>query len=59
MIWGYITYYGPGYACQIYDSNMTLVDYTNILETTLKDSLEYYNLDLAKIYFQYDGNLKH
>jgi hypothetical protein len=59
MIWGYITYYSLGYACQIYDSNMTSVDYINILETTLKDSLEYYNLDLVKIYFQYDGNLKH
>ena len=59
MIWGCITYYGPGYACQIYDDNMTSIDYTHILETTLKDSFEYYDLDPTKIYFQHDGDPKH
>ncbi|KAG1224872.1 hypothetical protein G6F67_009423 [Rhizopus microsporus] len=40
MVWGCITYDGPGYACWIHDETMKAVDYVNILETTLMDSLK-------------------
>ncbi len=59
MIWGCMTYWGPGYACQVYDGNMKSVDYQHILGTTLKDSLDYYGLSWDDIYFQQDNDPKH
>ena len=40
MIWGCMTYWGPGYAYQVYDGTMKSEDYQQILATTLRDSLE-------------------
>ncbi|KAG1366105.1 hypothetical protein G6F61_013316 [Rhizopus arrhizus] len=59
MVWGCITYDGPGYACWIHDGTMKAVDYVNILETTLMDSLKYYGCNPEDIYFQQDKDPKH
>ena len=52
MMWGCMTYYGIGYACQIYDGTMKKEDYIGILESSFKDSLEYYKLSINDIIFQ-------
>ncbi|KAG1202528.1 hypothetical protein G6F69_009592 [Rhizopus microsporus] len=54
MVWGCITYDGPGYACWIHDGTMKAPDYVNILSTTLMDSLNYYGYKPEDIYFQQD-----
>ncbi|KAG0803100.1 hypothetical protein G6F20_013826 [Rhizopus arrhizus] len=59
MIWGCITYDGPGYACRIYDGTMKKEDYVHILNTTLMDTLYYYNYDPKSINFQQDNGPKH
>lgn len=59
MMWGCITYNGPGYACQIYDGTMKKEDYIHILETSLKDTLDWYGYDPENIYFQQDKDPKH
>ncbi|KAG0991643.1 hypothetical protein G6F63_015725 [Rhizopus arrhizus] len=58
-MWGCITYDGPGYACRIYDGTMKKEDYVHILDTTLMDTLNYYNYDPKSIYFQQDNDPKH
>ncbi|KAG1030268.1 hypothetical protein G6F43_013984 [Rhizopus delemar] len=52
MLWGCITYNDTGYACWIRDGTVNAVDYENILETTLVDSLKYYGYNPEDIYFQ-------
>ncbi|KAG1538513.1 hypothetical protein G6F51_009727 [Rhizopus arrhizus] len=59
MMWGCITSEGPGYACQIYDGNMNADVYQHILDTTLRDTMEYYNFNWSNIYFQHDNDPKH
>ncbi|KAG1395399.1 hypothetical protein G6F60_010266 [Rhizopus arrhizus] len=59
MVWGCITYDGPGYACWIHDGTMKAVDYVNILETTLMDSLKHYGYNHEDTYFQKDKDPKH
>ncbi|KAG0975222.1 hypothetical protein G6F29_011689 [Rhizopus arrhizus] len=59
MIWDCITSEGPGYACQIYDGNMNADVYQHILDTTLRDTMEYYNFNWSNIYFQHDNDPKH
>jgi len=59
MMWGCMTYYGVGYACQVYDGTMKKEDYIGIMDTTLRDSLEYYNLGFSDIIFQQDNDPKH
>jgi hypothetical protein len=59
MMWGCITYDGPGYACQIFDGTMKKEDYIHILETTLKDTMEWYGYDPKEVYFQQDKDPKH
>ncbi|EIE78144.1 hypothetical protein G6F55_013726 [Rhizopus delemar] len=39
MLWGCITWDGPGYACAIKDGTMKASDYVHILSTTLMDNL--------------------
>jgi hypothetical protein len=59
IIWGYMTYYGVGYICQVYDGTMKSEDYIYILDNSLKDTMDYYNLDKSNIIFQYDNDPKH
>jgi len=44
MMWGCITYWGPGYACQVYDGTMKSEDYQHILSTSYMETVEYYGL---------------
>jgi len=59
MFWGCMTSKGLGYGCQIYDGTMKAVDYIHILDTTLKDSLEYYGYNPDGVIFQHDNDRKH
>ncbi|KAG0753569.1 hypothetical protein G6F24_012917 [Rhizopus arrhizus] len=59
MMWGSMTYEGPGYACQIYDGTMNSDLYQHILDTTLRETMEYYDMDWSTVYFQHDGDPKH
>src|SRR5690349_16198758 len=59
MMWGCMTYYGPGYACQIYDGTMKSEDYIHILDTCLRDTMEYYGLNWSDAYFQDENDPKH
>ena len=59
IMWGCITYSGPGYACQVYDGNMKASDYQEILDTTYKDSMVYYGFDWSDYYLQQDIDPKH
>lgn len=59
MFWGCMTWQGLGYGCQIYEGNMKKEDYINILETTLKESLEYYGYQEGDYIFQHDNDPKH
>lgn len=59
MVWGCITYWGPGYACNIYDGTMKSEDYQHILSTTYKETLDYYGLEHSDVYFQQDNDPKH
>ncbi|KAG0836005.1 hypothetical protein G6F17_013904 [Rhizopus arrhizus] len=54
-----MTYEGPGYACQIYDGTMNSDLYQHILDTTLRETMEYYDMDWSTAYFQHDGDPKH
>ena len=59
MMWGCMTYWGPGYACQVYDGTMKSEDYQHILDTVYRNTMEYYDLDWPKMYFQDDNDPKH
>jgi hypothetical protein len=59
MMWGCMTYDGPGYACQIYDGTMDSELYQHILDTSLRDTMEYYGYSWSEMYFQHDGDPKH
>ncbi|KAG1132613.1 hypothetical protein G6F38_013287 [Rhizopus arrhizus] len=59
MIWGCITCERPGYDCQIYDGSIYSDIYQHILDTTLRDTMEYYNFDWSNIYFKHDNDPKH
>ncbi|KAG1032152.1 hypothetical protein G6F43_013822 [Rhizopus delemar] len=50
---------GVGYACQIFDGNMNSQTYTNILGTTYKDTLDYYDWKHKDVIFQHDNDPKH
>ncbi|EIE77996.1 hypothetical protein RO3G_09955 [Rhizopus delemar RA 99-880] len=59
LLWGCMTWDGPGYACAIEDGTMKASDYVHILSTTLMDSLKYYGYEQEAIYFQQDNDPKH
>ncbi|KAG1090632.1 hypothetical protein G6F40_013096 [Rhizopus arrhizus] len=59
MMWGCMTYEGPGYACQIYDGTMHSDLYQHILDTTLRETMKYYDMDWSTAHFQHDGDPKH
>ncbi|KAG1016303.1 hypothetical protein G6F26_012637 [Rhizopus arrhizus] len=46
-------------ACQIYDGTMNSDLYQHILDTTLRETMEYYDMDWSTAYFQHDGDPKH
>lgn len=59
MFWGCMTYRGLGYGCQVYGGAMNSEDYIKILDTTFKDSLEYYGYRPVDFIFQHDNDPKH
>ncbi|KAG0818438.1 hypothetical protein G6F19_012697 [Rhizopus arrhizus] len=59
MIWGCMTWDGPGYVCTIEDGTMKASDHVHILSTTLMDSLNNYGYKQKDIYFQQDNDPKH
>lgn len=59
MFWGCMTWDGLGYGCQIYEGNMKKEDYIAILNTTLKESLDYYGYQQDDYIFQHDNDPKH
>ncbi|EIE76883.1 hypothetical protein RO3G_01587 [Rhizopus delemar RA 99-880] len=59
LLWGCMTWDGPGYGCAIENGTMKASDYVHILSTTLMDSLKYYGYELKAIYFQQDNDPKH
>jgi transposase len=59
MLWGCITARGPGYACQVYDGTMKSADYQHVLDTSLRETMEYYGMDWSEMYFQQDNAPPH
>jgi len=58
MIWGCITWDGPGFMCRI-DGRMDQHLYKAILNDELRQTIEYYALDHARVIFQHDNDSKH
>lgn len=58
MMWGCMSYYGVGYGCHVQDM-MNAEVYCEILNTSFKDSIEYWNLSTSEIIFQQDNDPKH
>ena len=58
MIWGCMTYYGPGFMCKI-NSTMDQHVYKQILQNYLLETLDWYHLDAEKVIFQHDNDPKH
>ena len=59
MFWGCMTWQGLGYGCQIYEGTMKKEDYIQILDTSLKDTLEFYQYRPGDYIFQHDNDPKH
>lgn len=59
MFWGCMTWQGLGYGCQVYEGTMRKEDYINILDTTLKESLQHYGYREGDFIFQHDNDPKH
>ena len=55
MFWSCITAEGPGYGNTVLDGSITSVDYIRILETSLLDTLEFYDMDVSNVRFQQDN----
>jgi len=58
MIWGCMTWDGPGYATKI-DGRMDAELYCQILEEELQESLAYYGKTVEDVIFQQDNDPKH
>jgi transposase len=58
MVWGCITYDGPGYIAKI-DSILDKDLYKEILETDLQETMAYYGYESDKVIFQHDNDPKH
>ena len=59
MFWGCITAEGPGYGTSITQGTINTQVYTHILETSLLDTLEYYDMDRKDVRFQQDNASPH
>ena len=58
MMWGCMTWEGPGYACKI-DGRMDADLYCQILEDELQGTLNYFNKSSDDVIFQQDNDPKH
>ena len=59
MFWGCITAEGPGYGTSITQGTINTQVYTHILETSLLDTLGYYDMDRKDVRFQQDNASPH
>jgi hypothetical protein len=59
FFWGLITAEGPGYGFTITEENANTEVYTDILQTFLLDTLEYYGLGRKSFRFQQDNATPH
>ena len=57
MVWGCMTYQGPGFLCKI-DNTLDSELYKQILDGELKDSIDWYKLDPKNVIFQHDNDPK-
>ena len=58
MMWGCMSFNGAGYGCHIQEK-MNAEVYCEILDTSFKDSLEYWGVSKNEIIFQQDNDPKH
>ena len=56
LFWGCITSNDPGYGTTVMDGSADSIVYVNILQTSLLDTLEYYNMNRNVIRFQQQDN---
>ena len=59
MFWGCITAEGPGYGTTILEGTINSEEYIKILETSLLDTLDYYDKRVSDIRFQQDKASPH
>ena len=59
IFWACITANGPGYGTTVSEGSVNAGVYTEILETSLLDTLEYYCMDRNEIRFQQDNATPH
>ena len=59
LFWGCITANGPGYGTTVMDGSVDSTIYVDILQTSLLDILEYYDMDRNVIRFQQDNATPH
>ncbi|KAG2190570.1 hypothetical protein INT46_002072, partial [Mucor plumbeus] len=59
LFWGCITANGPGYGTTVMDGSVDSTVYIDILQTSLLDTLEYYDMDRNVIRFQQDNATPH
>jgi fumarate reductase subunit C len=59
FFWNCITANGPGYDTIITDDSEDLIVYINIMQTSLLDTLEYYDMNRNVIRFQQDNATLH
>ena len=58
MVWGWMFWDGPGYACKI-DRRKDGDLYVQIMEKDLKASMDYYGKSPQDVVFQQDNDPKH
>jgi transposase len=58
MIWGCMTFYGPGFMCKI-NNTMDQHIYKDILQEYLLQTIDWYDLDAEQVIFQHDNDPKH
>jgi hypothetical protein len=58
MIWGCMAVHGPGFMCKL-DGTMVKETYKSILQDELMATIDYYDMNPAKVIFQHDNDPKH
>jgi len=59
LLWGCITANDPGYSTTVMDGSVDSTVYVDILQTSLLDTLEYYDMNRNVIRFQQDNATPH
>ena len=59
LFWDCITANGPDYNTTVMDGSLVLIVYVDILQDSLLDTLEYYDMNRNVIRFQQDNVMPH